>query len=66
MLNSIRRKPSATSQTRNQGFGQEDFLWCPRRKDTPRQFGCTLLITATLVEVVIRGISGFGAQAGGF
>lgn len=27
-------------------FDHKDFLWCPRHKDTPRQFECTRLITA--------------------
>jgi autotransporter strand-loop-strand O-heptosyltransferase len=30
-------------------FDHKDFLWCPRHKDTPRQFECTRLITARQV-----------------
>lgn len=42
-------------------FDHHDFLWCPRHKDTPRQFECTRLITAEQVKAVIRTIPGFGA-----
>jgi autotransporter strand-loop-strand O-heptosyltransferase len=42
-------------------FDHEDFLWCPRHKDTPRQFECTRLITAEQVKGVLRTIPGFGA-----
>jgi len=41
-------------------FDHKDFLWCPRHKDTPRQFECTRLITADQVKAVIRAIPGFG------
>src|SRR5712691_6111805 len=41
-------------------FDRKDFLWCPRHKDTPRQFECTRLITADQVKAVIQGIPGFG------
>jgi autotransporter strand-loop-strand O-heptosyltransferase len=41
-------------------FDHKDFLWCPRHKDTPRQFECTRLITAEQVKSVIRTIPGFG------
>ncbi|EER9344972.1 autotransporter strand-loop-strand O-heptosyltransferase [Escherichia coli] len=30
-------------------FDHNDFFWCPRHKDTPRQFECTRLITGTQV-----------------
>jgi autotransporter strand-loop-strand O-heptosyltransferase len=30
-------------------FDHKDFLWCPRHANTPRQFECTRLITATQV-----------------
>jgi autotransporter strand-loop-strand O-heptosyltransferase len=43
-------------------FDHKDFLWCPRHKDTPRQFECTRLITADQVKSVIRTIPGFGAH----
>jgi autotransporter strand-loop-strand O-heptosyltransferase len=41
-------------------FDHKDFLWCPRHKDTPRQFECTRLITADHVKAVIKTIPGFG------
>ena len=34
-------------------FDHKDFLWCPRHKNTPRQFECTRLITAEHVKRVI-------------
>ena len=40
-------------------FDHEDFLWCPRHKDTPRQFECTRLITADYVKSILRQIPGF-------
>ena len=46
-----------------QRFDHKDFLWCPRQKDTPRQFECTRLITADAVNEVIRRIPGFGTMA---
>jgi autotransporter strand-loop-strand O-heptosyltransferase len=42
-------------------FDHKDFLWCPRHKDTSRQFECTRLITADQVKAVIRRIPGFGS-----
>jgi autotransporter strand-loop-strand O-heptosyltransferase len=44
-------------------FDHKDFLWCPRHKDTPRQFECTRLITADHVKAVIQRIPGFGSPA---
>jgi hypothetical protein len=44
-------------------FDHRDFLWCPRHKDTPRQFECTRLITAAQVKEIIRRIPGFTAPA---
>jgi autotransporter strand-loop-strand O-heptosyltransferase len=41
-------------------FDHKDFLWCPRHKDTPRQFECTRLITADQVKAAINRIAGFG------
>jgi autotransporter strand-loop-strand O-heptosyltransferase len=41
-------------------FDHKDFLWCPRHKDTPRQFECTRLITVEHVRSVIKSIAGFG------
>jgi autotransporter strand-loop-strand O-heptosyltransferase len=51
-------------------FDHKDFLWCPRHKDTPRQFECTRLITVDHVKSTIARIPGFGrhenkAAAGG-
>lgn len=40
-------------------FDHKDFLWCPRQKDTPRQFECTRLITAAHVKTVLQTIPGF-------
>ena len=34
-------------------FDHKDFLWCPRHKDTPRQFECTRLITVKQVKGAI-------------
>jgi autotransporter strand-loop-strand O-heptosyltransferase len=44
-------------------FDHKNFLWCPRHKDTPRQFECTRLITAEHVKAVIKTIPGFGMLA---
>jgi autotransporter strand-loop-strand O-heptosyltransferase len=44
-------------------FDHKDFLWCPRQKDTPRQFECTRLITADHVKAAIRRIPGFRGAA---
>jgi autotransporter strand-loop-strand O-heptosyltransferase len=41
-------------------FDHKDFLWCPRHKDTPRQFECTRFITAEHVKNVLKSIPGFG------
>ena len=46
-------------------FDHKDFLWCPRHKDTPRQFECTRLITAEQVKSVLKRIPGFGELARG-
>jgi autotransporter strand-loop-strand O-heptosyltransferase len=43
-------------------FDHKDFLWCPRHKDTLRQFECTRLITAQHVKAVISSIPGFGTH----
>jgi autotransporter strand-loop-strand O-heptosyltransferase len=43
-------------------FDHKDFLWCPRHKDTPRQFECTRFITAEHVRNVLKTIPGFGAK----
>lgn len=44
-------------------FDHQDFFWCPRQKDTPRQFECTRLITPEQVQRVLRRIPGFGRHA---
>jgi autotransporter strand-loop-strand O-heptosyltransferase len=41
-------------------FDHKDFLWCPRHKDTARQFECTRLITTDQVKATIKSIPGFG------
>ncbi len=41
-------------------FAHSDFLWCPRHKDTSRQFECTRLITIDHVKSAIQSIPGFG------
>ncbi len=40
-------------------FDHKDFFWCPRHKDTPRQFECTRLITVEHVKATIRKIPQF-------
>jgi autotransporter strand-loop-strand O-heptosyltransferase len=40
-------------------FDHKDFLWCPRHKDTPRQFECTRLITVDQVKAVIATVPRF-------
>jgi autotransporter strand-loop-strand O-heptosyltransferase len=45
-------------------FDHKDFLWCPRHKDTPRQFECTRLITAEAVKAAIRKVPTFASHAG--
>jgi autotransporter strand-loop-strand O-heptosyltransferase len=43
-------------------FDHKDFLWCPRHKDTPRQFECTRLITVDQVKATIQRIPGFASH----
>jgi len=43
-------------------FDHKDYLWCPRHKDTPRQFECTRLITAEQVKAAIGRIPGFAIR----
>lgn len=45
-------------------FDHKDFLWCPRHKDTPRQFECTRLITFDQVRRTIENIPVFGTRNG--
>jgi len=42
-------------------FDHSDFMWCPRHKDTPRQFECTRLITVDHVKATLQQIPGFGS-----
>ena len=44
-------------------FDHKNFLWCPRHKDTPRQFECTRLITVDQVKATIRKIPLFAEKA---
>ena len=46
-------------------FDHKDFLWCPRHKDTPRQFECTRLITVDHVKSVLQRIPGFKSPPSG-
>jgi autotransporter strand-loop-strand O-heptosyltransferase len=46
-------------------FDRNDFMSCPRHKDTPRQFECSRLITAEQVKHAIRCIPGFGLNRRG-
>ena len=39
-------------------FDSRDYFWCPRQKDTPRQFECSKLITAAHVIATLRRIPG--------
>jgi autotransporter strand-loop-strand O-heptosyltransferase len=41
-------------------FDHKDFMYCPRHKDTPRQFECTRLITVEQVKATLQRIPGFG------
>lgn len=41
-------------------FDNRDFMWCPRKADTPEQFQCSTSITPQHVKNVIRSIPGFG------
>lgn len=40
-------------------WSHNDFFWCPRHKDTPREFECTRLITLDHLKGVISTIPGF-------
>ena len=44
-------------------FDHKDYLWCPRHKDTPRQFECTRLITTHQVKAAIESVPGFRSAA---
>ncbi|WP_316207241.1 autotransporter strand-loop-strand O-heptosyltransferase [Bradyrhizobium sp. SZCCHNR3118] len=46
-------------------FDHGDFLWCPRHRDTPRQFECTRLINADQVKAALARIPGFGHGTAG-
>jgi autotransporter strand-loop-strand O-heptosyltransferase len=43
-------------------FDHKDFMYCPRHKDTPRQFECTRLITVEQVKAVVQRIPQFDAH----
>jgi autotransporter strand-loop-strand O-heptosyltransferase len=43
-------------------FDHKDFMYCPRHKDTPRQFECTRLITTEQVKAAVQRIPGFGTN----
>jgi autotransporter strand-loop-strand O-heptosyltransferase len=43
-------------------FDHRDFLWCPRHRDTPRQFECTRLITSEHVKAMLNRIPDFGTD----
>jgi autotransporter strand-loop-strand O-heptosyltransferase len=43
-------------------FDHKDFLWCPRHKETPRQFECTRLVTIDHVKAIIQTIPSFAAR----
>jgi autotransporter strand-loop-strand O-heptosyltransferase len=43
-------------------FDHKDFMYCPRHKDTARQFECTRLITADQVKATLQRIPGFGGH----
>ncbi len=43
-------------------FDHKDFLWCPRNANTPRQFECTRLITASQVIATLRTVPGLAAR----
>jgi autotransporter strand-loop-strand O-heptosyltransferase len=45
-----------------QRFDHKDFLWCPRHKDTPRQFECSRLITVEQVKAIIPSVTRFSPQ----
>ncbi|HKD28824.1 MAG TPA: autotransporter strand-loop-strand O-heptosyltransferase [Xanthobacteraceae bacterium] len=40
-------------------FDHKDFMYCPRHKDTPRQFECTRFITTDQVKAAVQRIPGF-------
>jgi len=46
-------------------FDHKDFLWCPRHKNTARQFECTRLITPAQVMSAISRIPQFKAHSRG-
>jgi autotransporter strand-loop-strand O-heptosyltransferase len=46
-------------------FDHKDFFYCPRHKDTPRQFECTRLITVDQVKATIQRIPAFGTRTPG-
>jgi hypothetical protein len=49
----VSTKPAAVQ------FDRKDFLWCPRRRGTPRQFERSKMISTEQVKAVIKTIPGF-------
>jgi autotransporter strand-loop-strand O-heptosyltransferase len=43
-------------------FVHDDFFWCPRHKDTPRQYECTRLITTEQVFAALKRIPGLRGE----
>lgn len=41
-------------------FDHHDYFWCPRYKDTPRQWECSRCISAKMVVEAIKRIPAFG------
>jgi autotransporter strand-loop-strand O-heptosyltransferase len=46
-------------------FNRDDFMSCPRHRNTPREFECTRLITADQVKATIARIPAFAARKRG-
>jgi autotransporter strand-loop-strand O-heptosyltransferase len=44
-------------------FDHKDYFYCPRHKDTPRQFECTRLITVDQVKATIQRIPQFAKRS---
>lgn len=47
-------------------FDHKDFMYCPRHKDTPRQFECTRLITVDQVKATIGRVMAIKNQSQGW
>ena len=46
-------------------FDHKDFMYCPRHKDTSRQFECTRFITTDQVKAAVQRIPAFGVRTEG-